>query len=307
MDPMTARDTSLSPGRLARLKGHLMTEITTAPAAHAPGTDDGSRRRPRRRLGLAVAAVAAVTAAVLVGLVVTTGPGGLGPTAFAVSHLPGDTIAIKVVNTHASADQMTRQLHGQGVNVSIQTMTATPQLVGTWVAAGFTPEVPKSISDSIAEQEHGYVATLELPAVFPGAITLTVGIPTPAGETPNVGGVRNALAPGGLLFCDRLSGAKPAAAQKKLESQGYTVHWADGAHGLVTRSLSIPPPGSRVSAAFIFDFDPKDVSRPISNPHDVTVSVIDPRDPRYLPQLWLGFAPSQQTTPKTIDYSSCPA
>ena len=302
---MTTRDTSLSPDRLARLRGHLMTEISTAPA---PQVQSGAapRRWTPRRLGMGLVAVAAATAAVFVGLTVTTGPGGLGPTAFAVSHLSGDMVAIKVVNTKASADQMTRQLHGQGVNVSIQTVPTTPQLVGTWVMASFTGDVPASLSESVAQQTHGYVATLEVPAVFAGDLTLYVGRAMRPGETPQVGGARNALAPDGLLFCDRLSGAKPAAAQEKLEAQGYTVHWADGTRGLYTQEISAPPAGSRVSAAFIFDFDRKDVSRPITNPHDVTVTVTDPNDRRYLPQLWLGFAPSQQTTPQTIDYSSCP-
>lgn len=299
---------SLPPDRLARLREHLMTEISTAPAPLAPAPSPPSRRRwTPARLGVAVAGVAAATGAVFVGLAVTAGPGGLGPTAFAVSHLPGDTVAIKVVDTAASADQMTRQLRAQGVHVTIQTITANPQLVGKWNGASFTADVPASLVHSVEQQEHGYVATIELPAIFPGEIGLTVGVPTPADETPGVVGVRNALAPGGPLFCDRLSGAQPAAAEQTLTAQGYTVHWADGTRGLYTTEISTPPAGSRVSTATIFDFDRQDPTRPIPNPRDVTVTVIDPHDERYLPQLWLGFALSQQTTPQSIDYSSCPA
>src|SRR4051812_46370088 len=121
MDPMTTRDTSLSPDRLARLRGHVMTEISTAPAPLAT-PPPAHRRWAPRRVGVALGAVAAATTAVLVALTVTAGPGGLGPTAFAVAHLPGDIVAIKVVNTRASADQMTRQLKAQGVNASIETM-----------------------------------------------------------------------------------------------------------------------------------------------------------------------------------------
>src|SRR5436309_1182633 len=128
---MTTRDTSLSPDRLTRLKGHLMTEIATA-APRTPELADTHRWRSRR-FGLAVIAVAAATAAVFVGLTVAAGPGGLGPTAFAVSHLAGDKVAIKVVNTDATAAQMTRQLHNKGVNVSVRAVPTTPQLVGTWV------------------------------------------------------------------------------------------------------------------------------------------------------------------------------
>jgi hypothetical protein len=304
VDPMTTRDTSLSPDRLARLREHVMTEISTAPAPQALKPTPRGRWTPRR-LGTAVAGMAAATAAIVIGLTVATGPGGLGPTAFAVSHLPGDTVAIKVVDTAASAEQMTRQLQAQGVNVRIDAITANPQLVGTWNGAGFTSDVPASIVHSIMEQEHGYVSTIEIPAVFPGTIGLSVGVPTPAGETPGVVGARNALAPGGQLFCERLSGVQPAVAERELAAQGYTVHWADGTHGLYQDEIPDPPPGSRVSSAVIFDFDPQDVSRPIPNPHDVTLTVIDPHDRRYLPQLWLGFAPFQQTIPQSIDYSTC--
>lgn len=303
---MTTRDTSLSPDRLARLRGHLMTEISTAPAPTAI-TPIPNRRWTPRRIGLAATAVAAATAAAFVGLTVTSGPGGLGPRAFAVSHLPGDTIAIKVVNTEASAAQMTRQLRDQGVNVTVDTVTTTPQLVGTWISAGFSADVPESLSQSIASQMHGYVATIELPAVFPGTINLDVGRPTPAGEEPNVAGMRNALAPGGRLFCDRLSGVRPSIAEQRLTAQGYTVHWVDGTRSLYSQTVSAPPAGTRVSAAFIFDFDRTDLTRAIADPHDVNVTVISPQDRRFLPQLWLGFAPSQQTTPQTIDYSSCPS
>lgn len=283
-----------------------MTEISTAPAPTATAPISNRRATPRR-IGLAATAVAAATATAFVGLTVTSGPGGLGPKAFAVSHLPGDTIAIKVVNTEASAAQMTRQLRDQGVNVTVDTVTTTPQLVGTWISAGFSADVPESLSQSIASQMHGYVATIELPAVFPGTINLDVGRPTPAGEEPTVAGMRNALAPGGRLFCDRLSGVRPSIAEQRLTAQGYTVHWVDGTRSLYSQTVSAPPAGTRVSAAFIFDFDRTDLTKAIADPRDVNVTVISPQDRRFLPQLWLGFAPSQQTTPQTIDYSSCPS
>ena len=307
MDPMSSRDTSLAPDRLARLRGHLMTEIATqtAPAEVGPAPTH-LRRWTLRRIGIAASAVAAATAAVFAGLAATSGPGGLGPSAFAVTHLPGDTVGIKVVNTQATADQMTRQLQADGVDVRIRTVPTTPQLVGTWVMASFSGEVPAAVSNAVAAQTRGYVATIELPAVFPGSITLYVGRAMRSGETPQVGGARNALAPGGLLFCDRLIGARPADAQRTLAADGYTVHWADGRRGLYTQEVATPPAGSRVTAAFIFDFDRRNVDQPIVNPHDVTVTVLDPRDPRFKAQIWLGFAPSQQTSPSAIDFSSCP-
>jgi len=295
---MTARDTTLAPDRLARLRSHLMTEIATAPTSERAAP---SRRWTPRRALAGVAALAVIAVAAFVGVSVTGGPAGLGPAAFAVTQLPGGTVAIHVVDDEATAAQMTRQLHAQGLNITIESVPTTPQLVGTWVWSSGSADAPRSLLDSIADQTHGYVATIEVPATFPGSITLGVGRATRPGETPQVAGARNALAPGGLLFCDRLSGADPSVAARTLAAAGYTVHWADG---VVSRPVDAPPAGARVTQAFVFDFDPKNVERPIADPHDVTVVVAQPSQSRYLPELWTGFSLSQRDA-GTADYTAC--
>lgn len=303
MDPMTTRDTSLTPDRLARLREHLMTEITAGPATQSTYLPVAKARRAPRRLVSAGAAVVVTAAALLTALSMTGGPGGLGPTAFAVSHLPGDIVAIEVVNSDATAEQMTRQLHAQGLSVTVHAVPTNPQLVGTWVYESFSGDVPEAIRTSIAEQARdGYRNTVEIPASFPGTITLAVGRPMRAGETPQVAGVRNALAPGGLLFCTRLSGADPDAAAAHLRADGYTVHWSDGSP---LRTIAAPPAGTRVTQAFIFDIDQKDVELPVGDPRDVTLVVVDPADSAFAKQLWTGYSASQHAT-GTADYSGCP-
>jgi hypothetical protein len=294
---MTTRDIALHPDRRARLREHLMSELTTLASEQPTVARPARRFTPRRRLLVAGAVAAAVTGATFVGLSTTGGPAGLGPTAFAVTQLPEGAVAIKVVNNTATAKQMTAQLHKQGLSITITTVPSTPQLVGTWVYASFTAAVPSTLASSIAAQEHGYVSTIDISASFPGRITLGVGRATRPGETVQVAGLRNALAPGGLLFCDRLSGVDPQIAATKLAAAGYAVHWA--ANPVTTTTITTPAAGSKVTEAFIGGAD---VEQPVASAHDVTLILDTPTDRRYLPQLWTGFAPSQQTA---IDYNSC--
>ncbi|HWL34909.1 MAG TPA: hypothetical protein VNQ77_01825 [Frankiaceae bacterium] len=86
-------------------------------------------------------------------------------------------------------------------------------------------------------------------------------------------GRRNALAPGGLLHCSRLSDAAPDAARKRLTADGYAVTWAGG---------SAPPRGSRVTLAYVSD----------TAPRTVELTAVTPVDARYAAQSWLGFTPS---------------
>jgi hypothetical protein len=163
VDPMTTRDTALRPDRRAHLREHLMSEITTPAAERPPIAQPARRFIPRRQLRVACTVAVAVTVATFVGLSTTGGPDGLGPTAFAVTQLPGGT----VVNSTASAKQMTAQLHKHGLNITITAVPSTPQLVGTWVYASFTAAVPSTLASSIAAQEHGYVSTIDISASLP--------------------------------------------------------------------------------------------------------------------------------------------
>jgi hypothetical protein len=300
---MSSRDTSLHPDRLSRLRGHLMTEIATQPApAEAQAAPIRIRRWTPRRLAVASAAIAAGTAAVFVGLAATSGPGGLGPTAFAVTPQPHGVVAIHIVNTQASADEMTRQLQAKGLNIKIATMAATPALVGTWVAVGSDGTLPDSVAEKV--NLDGYAATLDVPASFPGLLILDVGVAPKPGQPINVAGLRNALAPGGPLACHGLSGAKPEDAEKILASLGYTIdQWTTrqptfrpGVTPEQSGVVAVPPPGTRVTQVWVHDWigtrwDDIDPSRE----HNVVVQVQAPKAATYTYAIWQGFASSLRT------------
>jgi hypothetical protein len=304
VDPMSSRDTSLAPDRLARLRGHLMTEITRQPEAPAATTPVTARRWTPRRVGLAATAVATATAAVFVGLTAGSGPGRLGPTAFAVTPEPDGVVAIHIVNTQASADEMTRQLRAKGLHIKVATMTASPSLVGTWLYNGATADVPASVQASVTNQRQGYAATIEVPASFPGTLTLGVGITPRPGQKVDVAGLRNALAPGGPLACRGLSGASPATAAKTLASLGYTIdYWTTKmpifpANAPASRSgvVTEPPPGSRVTQVWVHDWSGQDITNTdLTREHHVIVQILPPDAPQYPFDVWLGFAPSLRT------------
>jgi hypothetical protein len=234
-------------------------------------------------------ALGGLTAAAVIALSVVNGSTSLGTPAFAVTELPQGEVAITVVSTAATATQMTAQLHAEGVNVTIETMPASPQLVGTWVAQSYSGGVPLSVSQSIDEQTHGYVATLELPTQSAGAITLYVGRTPDAGEQVQVGGVRNALAPGGLLACLQLSGSQPATASQVLSSAGYSIRWA---YGNRLNPVAAPPAGTTVTDAYVSDQQTGETGQ-----RDVTVLVADPDASSYRALLESGFPLTQQSAP----------
>jgi len=276
---------TLDPDRLARRREHLMLEIQSLPQEiTAPASVRTARpgRRMPRRFAMAGGAVVGLTCAAITLSVAFESSPGLGTPAFAVSALPQGNVSITVVNTAASAKQMTDQLHAKGVNVAIETMPASRQLVGTWVGQSYSSAVPESLWRSINAQTHGYTKTLDIPASFPGAITLYVGRAPKAGEGVQVGGIRNALAPGGALACRVSPGSTPDAARRALVSAGYTVTWAYQSR---SAAVGAPPAGTRVTDAYVSDDDP----------HAVTLLVADPHSPTYSALVWSGFAPSQRT------------
>jgi hypothetical protein len=292
----------MSASRRARLREHLMTEITTMPAVTEPAIRIRRWASPRR-IGATVGGIAVATAGAFAGLAVITGPAGLGPTAFAVSPEPHGVVAIHIVSTKASAEQMTRQLRSKGLHIRIATEPASPALVGTWIGVGADGRVPMSVVDEVGNQTEGYAATLEVPVSFPGTLVLDVGVPPRPGQQINVAGLRNALAPGGPLACNGLSGAKPANAAKTLTALGYSIdYWTTRQPQLPGRTpaqsgvVHTPPAGSRVTQVWVHDWvgdhwtdvDP-------SRERHVIVQVQSPTAATYPYTVWQGFAPSLRT------------
>ncbi|MDQ1711007.1 MAG: hypothetical protein QOE45_457 [Frankiaceae bacterium] len=260
-----------------------MSEITLEREAQAVGPV----RRAPRRVVMAMAAAVVFTGGVLVALS-ARGPGDAGGTAFAMERVAGGTIAVRVVDSDVSARAMTRQLRAAGVDVRVETMPASPQLVGTWLYVGNDGHVPDSVYYAIVAQTHGYVATIEVSASLPGGLVLGVGRAPHRGEGVQVSGRRNALAPGGALYCTRLPGVAASVAAAHLATDGYAVRWADG---------KVPAAGTRIAAAYVSDDAPK----------TVVLSALSPSDSRFGPQSWLGFTPSARADADRGYSAGCPA
>jgi hypothetical protein len=289
----------LAPGRLAARREHLMSEITAShdTAAAPVAVDSRGSRWPIKRLVVAAAAVAVIAAGALTALSVTGGPTGDGATAFAVARLPHGRVSIRVVSTAASAKQMTDQLHAKGLAISVQTVPATRQMVGTWVAISSSEDFPQSLTQDLVKQAFGHSVTLDVPAHFTGSLQLTLAVAAEAGQDPEVSGLRNALAPGGVLACSALPGTRPNHAAAVLRRRGYTVLGFTTSAGQplpANQYLTEAPAGTRVTGAFIEDMSPTDFFRVVpGTERNVAIQIASPTDPTYQQRLRAGFAPSQ--------------
>ena len=282
------REPTLSNDRLNRRREHLMREITLeqTPAAISP-TATIRAVRPGRRRGLVGAFAGVAVAAAVVVAVTLPGSSG-GPAAFDVQRISNDTVSIRIVNTAVDAKEMTRQLHRQGLNIFIDTMPASPQLVGFWLTSSFSGDVPESVASALmAQRSPGYTATVELPVSFRGEIRLGIGRATRPGEEVQVGGMPNALAPGGRLACLHASGGDPQTVRTAVEALGYTVQWDSGQ---VAKLEPIPAPlaGQRVVIAIIDD----------ATPAVVRLFVAAPGTRRYR-MIRFGYSPQQWSAPPT--------
>jgi hypothetical protein len=257
---------TLSDDRLNRRQEHLMSEITLMRVTAGAGGPRRSNRERRSRMG--IFAGLSVTAAVIVAAVfsVTSGSGGVGPAAFEFQRISNGTVSVTIVNTEVAAEEMTRQLQKQGLNVTVRAVPAGPQLVGLWLTEGFSADVPEElVQDVIAQVQGGYTASVKLPQKFSGTIDFEVGRAAEPGEAVMVGGIRNALAPGARLGCLHATLGDPKVLQKAAVALGYTVTWADG-DPLDLVPIVEPATRQRVVAAFIQDATPTEVQLVVATP-----------------------------------------
>lgn len=292
---MTRREAApITPDRLASRREHLMTEILQAPRA-VPAKPS---RRPLR-LAVAGLTVAALTAGITVYANTGGGRSGNGPAAFAVETLPTGPVRITVLNqSDLSAQQMTRQLHAQGLDISITTLASNAQVAGEWLT--YSSDGKDPVDDAVVEaQMQGQPHQIEIP---PGLLRhpIDFGVARLArpGEKIAVAGLRNALRPAGPLFCLRLAGADPAVAEQRLTAAGYRVHFDARAGDWRTATAS--PPTGRVVQAYLWD----PVMGISGTVKDVYVSVLEPTSTRYAGSVWQGWPKAQQTS-GVPDYSSC--
>lgn len=288
---------AITPDRLASRRDHLMTEIT-----RAPETLPLRASQPRRRLRLAVAGltVAVLTAGVSVWASTGGGPTGHGPAAFAIEKLPTGPLEIRIVDTTASAKQMTDQLHADGFDITVTTMPSNAQVAGEWLtfsSSGGDPADDTLVEEQMSAEPH----VIEIPpALLRHRLDFGIARLAGPGETVEVAGLRNALRPAGPLFCLRLADTDPTSAAKTLSAAGYRVHF-DARLGNF-RTATTTPPAGRVVQAYLWD--------PImgipGTTHDVYLTVRDPQSADYASFLWLGWPKAMQDS-GVRDYSGCPA
>lgn len=250
-------------------------------------------RKQRLRLSpapLAIVALLALVSALVVGLVESH-----GKTAKPRALPAGAVVYVRPVTTAAAAAATTRRLNSLGVHINVTTQPATPSLVGTWLGEGGTGDVPTPLVNDVVRQAQGYTATLRIPAHFTGRITLEVGVPPAPGQKIDVGGLRNALAPGMPLACHSLSGATPADAIRVVAQLGYSIDaWTtrdSATSGLLTPAQIESRPHLRVTEAFVHDWTGNDLSavQPGAE-HHLVVKLADERSPTYIAQLWTGYS-----------------
>jgi len=274
----------LSPRQHTRLREQFMSNIT-APGTVAGGGPSGRVRRTRRWAAAtaAVGVVAGLSAALTIGGSAV----GLGPVAFAVTHERDGVTAVRIVSTEADAAQMTRQLNSQGLGVTVRTEPSNDQLVGVWSHA--EGEGAEALTDQLA----GYGSTLELPNNLAGPLVLFVGRAPKPGESIQIAGIRNQLAPGGRFACVGLPNATPDAALQTLRGRGYDVsRWYEQPGSSVTRAAASAR-GAVVVGVYLDNHDPKDWTVMIpSKARDVAVQVAVPSSAAYQATIWTGFAPS---------------
>jgi hypothetical protein len=280
---------------------HLMTELAQQQSELANSPTAEPREPDRRRVRLLVAASAVAVLALVISIVISTtgGSSGHGPAAFAFASLPDGKVSVRVVNSDVSADQMTRQLQDAGLNITINAVPANAQLVGRWLAIESSEDVPAETLDDLVDQTVGKIAALEVTKTFPGHVTLTVGRAPRRGEELQVVGIANAAAPGGALYCQKLSGTDAAVAGAKLVAAGYTVRFRPTAS---SRTVTEAPARTKVVQAHIYD----DIAPRggVIDPRAVEL-VVRPPDHPYFNQLrWTGYPGSVAASGKP-DHSDC--
>lgn len=296
---MTGEEPTLSADRLNQGREHLMREITLTRQPNLTSTAESPaplRQRAtwkKRRVMGGFASLATIAAITMVAI--ESGPSAAA--AFSFQAISSDTVAVHIVNTAVGADEMTDQLQHQGLNVTIDAVPTSPQLVGTWLTVSFTDDVPTTVQDAVlAQVPNGYTATVDLPTSFPGDITFSIGRATRTGESARVVGQRNALAAGARLGCLHATGANPEDVQKAVQALGYSSSWADGDQ-VDLRPIAVPEPGQRIVQAFIDD----------TSPTQVQLVTATPGSTRYDARSRQGYAPTQWDTRNSNSGSCTPA
>lgn len=205
-----------------------------------------ARRKRRRRHVFAGAVVAALAAALVLGI--ATLDEGDRSTALAVTR-DDRWITVEIADATAEPRRMTQELRDAGINGEVKVRPVSPSLVGRWAALEARPATPTpgreqivSITELVDEPpgptggpglppiERRLFSIdfdrdkLRIPVDFKDRVVLTAGR-APQGEELYAESA-SAFAPKEPLHCTGIERLPPAQAERAIAARGYKVHTA---------------------------------------------------------------------------------
>ena len=200
-----------------------------------------TRRRPSmiRRVrhpvlisSLGAAAAVAIAAGLIVSSALRPQAAGAGVAFRTVAH--GDIIAT-VTDPFAAESQLKAAFAEHGFDITLDLMPASPSAVGTvfYISdSGGASAIQPLDGGSCVTGGGGCTIGVKIPATFTGQGFITIGRPAKPGETYEH--ANSAFAPGEVLHCSGLRGARVAAALPILKADKLTVvRWREESNGAI--------------------------------------------------------------------------
>lgn len=187
-------------------------------------------RRPALIWTLGAAAVAAGVAALLITGSAVRPQSAAGAVAFRTA--PDGDIVATVTDPFAAERQLKAAFAEHGLDITVNLLPVSPSLVGTVV---YTSD--NGGASAIQPLQGGRCVTgggacpigVKIPAAFTGKGYITLGRPAKPAETYE--SQASAFAPGEVLHCSRLLGARVATALPVLQADKLTAAWREDTTG----------------------------------------------------------------------------
>jgi hypothetical protein len=208
-------------------------------------------RRPALISALGAVAVAAAAAALLTSSALR--PQTAAAVAFRTAA-DGDIVAT-VTDPFAAAGRLKAAFAAHGFDITVNLLPVSPSLVGTVVSTsdnGGASQIQPLQGGQCITGGGGCPIGLKIPATFTGKGDVTLGRPAKPGETYE--SQASAFAPGEVLHCSGLLGARAATAVPMLRADELIPEWretptrvaADGTSSDVSKTDPAPPPNNYI-------------------------------------------------------------
>ncbi|MGD0272788.1 MAG: hypothetical protein ABSB96_03560 [Gaiellaceae bacterium] len=143
-------------------------------------------------------------------------------------------IVATVTDPFAAESQLKAAFAEHGLNITVNLLPVSPSLVGTVVFIsdnGGASAIQPLQGGPCVTGGGGCTIGLKIPATFTGQGDITLGRPAKPGETYE--STASAFAPGEVLHCSGLRGARVATALPILRADKLTVQWREKATGAI--------------------------------------------------------------------------